>query len=192
VKEAVNFPIRRTRWTSFFIGAATLVFSILLAAGISGLVMLAVRTIGGVLLIILFGFFWACFFFVSYPWQRRFARALDSRRPGISLDGERLTVPTAAGIRMQFNLGEPHKLAFGWFDTKVATIAAPTMHTRSVMTYAVLSQGGQQLFLKAEDSVRDAIAAGWSKSGSVAQATPELRVWARDLVSLVELMRTRS
>lgn len=189
MNHAVNFPIRRSRWLSFFIGAATLVVSALLAAGLSGLLMLAVNTISGVLLIILFGFFWGCFFFLSYPWQRRFARALDCRRPGISLDGDRLTVPTGPGITMKFNLSEPHQLMFGWFDTQVATIAAPTMHTRAVLTYAVLSQDGQQLLLKAEDSVRDAIAAGWSKSGNVAEVTPELRLWARDLVALVELVR---
>jgi hypothetical protein len=184
-------PIRRTRWTSFFIGVLTLALSALLAAAICSLVMLASRTIGGVLVIILFGFFWACFFFLSYPWQRRLARFFDSRQPGISLDGDRITVPTDVGIKMQFNLGEPHELSFGWFDTKVATIAAPTMHTRAVLTYAVLSQGGQQLFLKAEDSVREAIAAGWSKANSVTPVTPELRLWARDLVALVERVRSR-
>jgi hypothetical protein len=191
-KMRSTFPIRRTRWLSFFIGAATLILTALIAAGLSGLLMLAVNTIGGVMLIILFGFFWGCLFFLSYPWQRRFARALDCRRPGISLDGDRLTVPIDAGITMHFNLSEPLELSYGWFDTQVATIAAPTMHTQNVLTYAVLSQAGQQLFLKAEDSVREAIAAGWSKSDNVTEITPGLRLWERDLVALVEFLRTDS
>ncbi len=185
----LNFPIRRSRWSSFFIGAVTLVLSALLAAGVSGVLMLAVTRIDGALLIILFAFLWCCFFFFSYPWQRRVARALDCRRPGICLDDNRLTVPTDAGLTMQFNLSRPYELRFGWFDTQVVTVAAPTMHTRGVLTYAVLSQDEQQLFLKAEDSARDAVAAGWSRSNQMTPVTPALRLWASDLVALTELLR---
>jgi hypothetical protein len=186
-----SVPIRRTRWPSFFIGAAALVASALPAAALGALLTLPPIKLDGALVVIAFGLVWGAVFFVSFPWQRRCARALDSRRPGILLAGGVLTVPLEDERSLRFRLDEPHELRFGWSEYVVSTVGGPTTHTRGVLTYATVSQAGLYLFLKAEDSARAAQAAGWPKSEAPPPFEPCARLWAHDLVALIQAIRTR-
>lgn len=186
-----SVPVRRTLWPGFLVGAAALVGWALPAAALCGLLLLSSVKIDGAVIIIMFGVLWGGGFFFSVPWQRRCTRSLDARRPGIRLADGVLAVPLDDDTAVRFMLEEPHELRFGWAEDVVATAASPTMHTRTVLTYAALSQAGRYLFLKAEDSVRPAQAAGWPKGGSLLPTEPAVRLWASDLVALVEAMRTR-
>lgn len=183
-------PIRHTLWTSFWTGVAAAFVSLLLATTISGLLLLAPINIDGAVVLIVFCLIWFVSFLLSLPWQRRYARSLDLRRPGISLAGNLLIVPVTDKLTLSFKLDEPYKLTLGWFDVVVKSTGGPTTNTRSLMTYAILSQIEQHLFLKAEDSVREAQSAGWPKATS--SVTPELsvRLWASDLVALVEAIQS--
>ena len=186
-----SVPIRRTRWPSFFIGAAALFVSALLAAAFGGLLVWSSIKVDGTVIVILFGLLWGTGFFLSFPLQRRRARSLDARRPGIRLAGGALAVPLDDGLTLRFKLDEPHELSFGWLEAVVATVAAPTTHTRTVLTHATVSQAGRRVFLKAEDSVRAAQAAGWPQSQGSQACEPSVRLWANDLVALIEAIRTR-
>jgi hypothetical protein len=192
MEDFYSVPIRRTRWPSLFIAFAAFVVSALLAAALSGLLVLSSIKVDGTWVVIVFGLLWGSSFFLSVPRQRRCARALDLRRPGICLADGVLAVPLSDDTMVRFILDEPHELKFGWSEAVVTTVAAPTTHTRSVMTYATLSQAGQHLFLKAEESVRAAQIAGWQKSEGLPQSKIAVRLWANDLVALVEAMRSRS
>lgn len=189
-------PIRRTRWTSFWIGVASAVLAFilaaLLAAALVGILVLLKVNGGGTVIVIVFGFLWFGLFFLSFPLQRRYARSFDLRRPGIRLADGVLAVPLPDGSTLQFKLDEPYELSYGWWDTLVPNVTGPTMHSRVVVTYATLSQAGQHLFLIAEDSIREAWKAGWLRSPRLPQSKPDLRLWAEDIVALVETMRTRS
>jgi hypothetical protein len=188
-------PLRRSRRLSFAIGVAAVFGSLLLAAALVGLMLLLlpvrVFTDGAVAIMVL-GFLWVGLFFFSLRWQKPFARSLDLRRPGASLGaGGLLSIPVADDLTLHFKLDEPHELMFGWFEVVVGSTGGPTTRTRSLMTYAILSQAGQQLFLKAEESVREAQAAGWPNSTCSATPALSVRLWASDLVVLVEAVRTR-
>jgi hypothetical protein len=174
---------------SFLIGAAAVLASLLLASALAGLLLLVPINVDGAVVLIIFSIAWFGGFFLSLPWQRRSARALDLRRPGASLEGNLLTVPVPDKPSLVFKLDEPYELIFGWFDVVTKSTGGPTTNTRSLMTYAILSQAGRQLFLKAEDSIREAQGAGWPKATS--SITPEVcvRLWASDLVALVEAVR---
>jgi hypothetical protein len=182
-------PIRRSRWPSFWIGAGAVFVSLLVAAGAAAALLLT--NLDGALLVIVFAVVWFGLFFFSYPLQRRLARSLDLRRPCVSLDNDILAVPVAEDSALRFNLAEPHELTFGWWEFVVKSTGGPTTNTRTVLTHATLTQSGQPLFLKAEDSMREALAAGWPKSppNSEPHAAPGIRLWASDLVALVEAMR---
>jgi hypothetical protein len=186
-----SVPIRRRRWPSFLIGAAALLFSALPAAAFCGLLIWSSIEVDGTIIVLMFGLLWGTGFFLSFPWQRRGARSLDARQPGIRLADGVLAVPVDGDSTLRFKLDEPHELRFGWSEFVVATAAAPTMHTRSVLTYATLEQAGQYLLLKAEDSARAAQAAGWPKSEGLPMSEPSVRLWANDLVALIEAVRTR-
>lgn len=189
-KEGVlSVPIRRSRWLSFWIGSATLIVSLLLAAACCGLLMLLVRTISGTAVLIVLHFLWWGFFFSSFLWHKRLVRSLDLRRPGIRLVEGILEVPLKGDSTLRFNLDEPNELSFGWCTSQVPTAAAPMMHTRVYLTYATLSQKGTQLFLLAEESVREAQAAGWPESEKPQPVLPEVRLWANDLVRLIDALR---
>ncbi|HEX8847341.1 MAG TPA: hypothetical protein VF791_22045 [Pyrinomonadaceae bacterium] len=189
-EDFYSVPIRRTRWSSIWIALAAFFASSLLAAAFCGLLIWSSIKVGGAVIIIVFGLLCGAMFFFSRPWQRRYARSFDSRRPGIRFAGGVLAVPVTDDLMLQFNLAEPHEWRYGWFEAVVATNAAPTTHTRAVLTYATLAQAGQQLLLKAEESVREAQMAGWPKSAEVPQTTPVVRLWATDLVALVEALRS--
>lgn len=189
IESVYSFPIRRTRLTSFWIGLATNIISLLLAAALTALLMLSSIITSGVVVIMVFGLLWGVGFFLSFPWQRRFARSLDLRRPGIRLTNRVLTVPVTDELALQFKLDAPYELNFGWFEVVVSSSGGPTSRTRAVTTYATLAQAGQHVFLKAEESVREAKSAGWSKSSSLAPSAPAVRLWAIDLVALVEAIR---
>lgn len=191
MEDFYSVPIRRARWPSFFIALAAVVVSALLAAAFSGLLILSLTGVGGTWVVIMFGLLWGGGFFLSVPWQRRCARALDLRRPGMRLAGGVLAVPLSDDTTLSFMLDEPYELRFGWSEAVTTTVAAPTTHTRTVTVYATLSQAGRHLFLKAEDSARPAQAAGWQKSEGLPPAETAVRLWADDLVALVEAMRTR-
>ena len=195
-QDFYSVPIRRTRWTSFWIGvgAAFLAFVLaaLLASALVGLLALLKVKGGGTLIIIAFGFLWFGLFFASYPLQRRYARSFDLRRPGIHLANGVLTAPLPDGSTLQFKLDEPHELSYGWWETLVTNITGPTLHVRVTVTHATLAQAGQHLFLVAEDATRDAKKAGWLKSSGVPQSKPELRLWSEDIVALVEAIRART
>jgi hypothetical protein len=181
-----NVPVRRSLWTSFWIGAASALVSLLLAAALAGLLLLLPVNINGVIVILVFGLLWFGFFFFSLHWQRRYARSLDLRRPGIRLAAGLLTIPVTNDLTLHFKLDEPHELIFGWYEVVIKSTGGPTTNTRGLMTYAILAQAGQQLFLKAEDSVREAKMAGWPNSTSSMTPEHSVRLWANDLVALVE------
>ncbi|MBC7931373.1 MAG: hypothetical protein H7Z38_12495 [Rubrivivax sp.] len=189
VEISFSVPIRRSRWVSFWLGAAAFVVSLLLAAALVGLLLVLPVNVDGAVVIIVFGFLWFGLFFLSYPLQRRYARALDLRRPGISLTDGLLTIPLNDDRTLRFKLEEPHELTFGWFEVVTRTPGGPVNYTRGFMTYAILSQAGQQLFLKAEESCREAKAAGWPNSTYSATPALSVRLWASDLVALVEAVR---
>lgn len=153
--------------------------------------MLLITTISGTAVLIVFHFLWWGFFFTSFLWHRRLVRSLDLRRPGIRLVSAILEVPLKDDSTLRFNLDEPFELSFGWCTSLVPTAAAPMTHTRVYLTYAALSQKETQLFLLAEESVREAQAAGWRESEKPEPVRPEVRLWAKDLVALVETMRTQ-
>lgn len=184
-------PVRRTRWTSFWIGVAAVVISLLLSAALAGSLLLLPINIDGAVVIIIFGVFWIGIFFVSVSWQKQYARSLDLRRPGISLTNSLLTIPVSRDLTLRFSLNEAHELMFGWFEVVIKSTGGPTTNTRGLMTYAILSQAGQAVFLKAEDSVREAKAAGWSNATHSATPALSVRLWATDLVFLIEAVRVR-
>lgn len=80
---AISVPIRRTRWTSFWVGVVAVILALLLAGTLTGLLML-LSSLDGAPVVVVFGLFWFGLFFLSYPLQRRYARSRDLRRPGIS------------------------------------------------------------------------------------------------------------
>ncbi|HEX8186722.1 MAG TPA: hypothetical protein VF586_00095 [Pyrinomonadaceae bacterium] len=188
-----SVPIRRTQWPSLFVGAAAVFASALAAAAFGGLLALSSNRADGAVVIIASGMLWGTIFFFSYPWQRRCARSFDLRRPGIRVDGGVVAVPLADDSTSRFRLDEPHELSYGWSESVVSAAGAPTTHTRGVLTYATLSQAGRQVYLKAEDSVSEAQAAGWPRaaSGDRPPSEPAVRLWAKDLVALVETVRAR-
>ncbi len=163
--------------------------SALMAAAISWLVSLVLSKLSGTQLIILFTAIWWCVFFLSFSWQRRLARAIDSQRPGIYLKQGLLEVPLTDDRSLRFDLDKPSELRYGWSESAVATVASPTMNTRVRLTYATISQNGQQLFLRADESVSKAKAAGWPKSECVESFIPAVRLWANDLVRLIDALR---
>lgn len=189
-------PIRRTRWTSFWVGVAAAVLAFvsaaLSAAALAGLLALLEARRDGTLVVVACGLLWFGLFFLSYPLQRRYARARDLRRPGIRLDDGVLAVPLTDGSKLRFQLDEPHELSYGWWETLVTNVTGPTLHVRVVVTYATLAQAGRRLFLLAEDSNREAKKAGWLRAPSAPPSRPDLRLWAEDIVALVERMRNRS
>lgn len=190
VEVSCSVPIRRSRWVSFWIGVAAVVVSLLSAAALTGLLLLLPVSVDGAVVIIVFGILWFGLFFFSLRRQKRYARSLDLRRPGIRLlaDGL-LTIPVTDDLTLHFKLDEPHELTFGWFEVVVRTAGQPLNYTRGFMTHAILSQAGQRLFLKAEESSREAKAAGWPNSTYPVTPALSVRLWASDLVVLVEAVR---
>lgn len=189
-----SVPIRRSRWPSFWIGVAAVIASFLMVAALAGSLLLLPFKIftDGAVLIIVFGVLWFTLFFISLRRQRRCARALDLRRPCICLVDSFLTIPLTGEDTLHFKLDEAHELIFGWFEVVIKSTGGPTTNTRSLMTYAILTQGAQQLFLKAEDSAREAQAAGWPNATSATTPALSVRLWASDLVALIEALRARA
>jgi uncharacterized membrane protein YhaH (DUF805 family) len=191
-----NVPLRRTRRTSFWIGAAAVIIAALLSVlamvALGGLLMWLKVDFDGYWFIFLFGLLWFGLFFLSYLLQRRYARSRDLRRPGISFVNGKLTVPVAQDFILHFNLDETHQLLFGWYEHVMTSAGGATKSSRAVWTHAVLSQAGQELFLIAEDSIREARSAGWPKTPDAStQTMPRVQLWACDLVELVEAVRAR-
>jgi hypothetical protein len=181
-KSMFRVPIRRSQWPSFLIGLAAAVLSALVAAAGCGVV-LATQLLperAGAVIVLTFGVAWFCGFFTRVPWQRRWSRWLDSRRPGILLANGLMTVPVSANRTLKFHLNEPYALRFGWYA-----------HRRHSATWAIMSQGGEDLLLIAPMiSTRAARTAGWPVAGpSFQRITPSVWLWADDLVGLVEFMR---
>ena len=180
-------PIRRSLVARFWIGVAACLAS-LAAAALAGLLM-ALYSLDGAVVLIIVGTLWFGLFFLSLPQQRRVARALDSRRPGVVLEGNVLSVPTTDDSTLRVRLDEPYELTYGWWEYVVKSTGGPVSKTRSVLTHATLTQGGLRLLLKAEDSVREANGAGWPKvTYTEAVGHAPVRLWASDLVSLVEII----
>ena len=191
-----SVPLRRTRGASFWIGAAAVIIAAMLAVlsviALGGLLMWLQFDFDGFWFIFLFGFLWFGFFFLSYPTQRRYARSRDLRHPGINFVGGKLTVPLTGDFILHFDLDETHELLFGWYEQVMTSAGGPTKNSRAVWTHAVLSQAGQELFLIAEDAVREAQSAGWPKTPDASTPTmPRVQLWASDLVELVEAVRLR-
>ncbi|HEY9285062.1 MAG TPA: hypothetical protein VIP46_16540 [Pyrinomonadaceae bacterium] len=182
-------PIRRSRWVSFWVGAGAVALSLLTAAALTGLLLLLTPAIDGAWVVIVFAALLFGLFFLSLPWQRRCARSFDLRRPGARLDGGLLAVPVADDTTMLFDLGEPHELTYGWFEVITRGGGGPTSNTRGLMTYAILSQAGRELFLQAEDSIREAQTVGWPNRTSATTPDRRVRLWASDLVTLIEAVR---
>lgn len=187
---SLRVPTRLSRWVSFWVGVGAAVLSMLTAAALTGLLLLLPHAIDGAWVVIVFAALLFGLFFLSLPWQRRYARSFDLRRPGARLDGRRLTIPLANDATMRFDLGEPHELTYGWFEVITHGGGGPTSNTRGLMTYAILSQAGRELFLQAEDSIREAQAAGWPNRASVKTPDRRVRLWASDLVTLIEAVAT--
>ena len=185
-----NIPIRRSQWRSFRIGVGAVFAALLLAAGVCALLMWLSKDISGVLLIMLFGVILFGGFFGSIPWQRRYSRSLDGRKPGVSLAIGVVYVPVKKDSTFIFWTGQPIEVAFGWLEFVVGGGGGPTTKTRTVMSWATLSQAGQNVMLYAEDSVKEAQKAGWQKVISPSAGAPMIRLWAADLVEFVEFLRT--
>ena len=188
-----SVPVRRSRWHGFWVGVAAGFASVLAAAAVAALLLLSPVSIDGAWVIIVFAALCFALFLLSRPLQRRWARSLDSRRPGISVTDGVMSVEVAENSTLPFDLREPYELSFGWWEYVVKSTGGPTSNTRTVLTHATIAQGGRRLSLKAEDSVREALAAGWPQSPpeSAAGAASGVRLWASDLVALVEALRSR-
>jgi hypothetical protein len=188
---SLTVPVRRSRWVSFWVGVAAVFLSLLSAAALAGLLLL-LPGVGGTWVVIAFGVLWFGLFFLSLPLQKRRARGYDLRRPGARLEGGVLTLPPGDGAALSFDLNEPHELSFGWFEIVTKSTGGPTTNARGLFTYATLAQAGRELLLQAEESVREAQAAGWPNRTN--QGTPErsVRLWAEDLVALVEAARAHA
>jgi hypothetical protein len=177
---------------SFWVGVGAGVISLLTAAALTGLLLLLPLTLDGAWVVLAFLTLLFVLFFLSLPWQKRYARSLDLRRTGARLVGGLLTIPLADGTTMRFDLGEPHELNYGWLEVVTKSTGGPTTNTRGLMTYAILSQAGRELFLQAEDSVREAQSAGWPNRTSSTTPHQSVRLWAGDLVTLVEAVRSHA
>lgn len=189
-ETALCVPVRRSLWLSFRVGVAAALFSLLSATALAGLLLLLPIVVNGAWVIFAFGVFWFGLFFLSVPWQRRYARSRDLRRPCARLAGGVLTVPLADGTAFSFDLGGPHELAFGWYEVVMTSSGGPTTNTRGLTTYAVLSQDGRELLLQAEESTREARAVGWPNRTAPTWPERRARLWAGDLVALVEAVRS--
>jgi len=189
---ALGVPIRRSRRVSFWAGVGAGVISLLTAAALTGLSLLLPLTLDGAWVVLAFLTLLFALFFLSLPWQKRYARSFDLRRTGARLVGGLLTIPLADDTMMRFDLGEPHELTYGWFEVVTKNTGGPTTNTRGLMTYAILSQAGRELFLQAEDSVREAQSAGWPNRTSSTTPRQSVRLWAGDLVTLVEAVRSHA
>lgn len=189
---SLGVPIRRSRRVSFWVGVGAAVLSLLIAAALTVLLLLLPPVVDGAWVVLFFAALLFGLFFLSLPRQKRYTRSLDMRRPGARLDGGLLTVPTADGSTMRFDLGEPHGLTYGWFEVVTKSTGGPTTNTRGLMTYAILSQAGQELFLQAEDSIGEAQTAGWPNRTSLKTPDRRVRLWASDLVTLVEAVRSHA
>lgn len=177
---------------NLLIGFAAIIFSALLAAALVGLPLFFNANLGdGALVIIIFGVLWFGFFFFSYSLQKKFARRLDLRRPCICLVNDLLTIPVSKTTTLRFKLDEPLGLKFGWFEVVARNHKGGNTHW--FMTYALLSQGEHQVLMDAEYTAREAQAAGWLILTN-RDVTPEhhLRLWAGDLVVLVEAIRAQT
>jgi hypothetical protein len=165
------------------------VVTLLLSAALVGLLLLLPINIDGGVAIIALSCLWFGLFFFSFPWQKRYARSRDLRQPGISIANGTLTISVRGDLTLHFKLDELDELIFGWYEVITKGSGGPSTNTRALMTYAILSQAGQELFLKAEDSIQEAQASGWPNSTH--SVTPDLsvRLWASDLVILIEAVR---
>jgi hypothetical protein len=188
---SLGVPVRRSRWVSFWVGVAAVLFSLLSAAALAGLLLL-LPSVNGVWVVFAFGALWFGLFFLSLPLQRRYARSRDLRRPGARLVGGVLTVPLSDDTAAQFDLERPHELTFGWFEVVTKSTGGPTTNTRALTTFALLSQAGRELLLQAEESVREAQSAGWPNRTSPNRPDRRVRLWACDLVKLVEAVRSHA
>jgi len=180
---------------SFWVGVAAVLVASLLAAvliaALGGLLILSKVSFDGVWAVFLFGIVWPVLFFLSYPLQRRSARALDSRRPGISLKQGILAAHVTKDSVLHFNLNEPHELVFGWWEHVLKSPHYKGNRARSVWMHATLSQSGRQLHFVAEDAIPEAQSSGWPKTpDSSTPATPRVSLWVSDLMALVETIRT--
>lgn len=185
----MKFPVSGSIWTNLWIGAAAVLISLLWAAAVVALLLLSGVRIDGAVAVLVFSFLWFGLFFFSLRWQRRLARSLDLKRPCIQLTDRLLTVPVGDGSTWRFKLDEPCQMTCGWFEVLIKSTGGPTTHTRGLMTYVILSQAGRRLLLKAEDSVREAQAAGWPNAASSVEPEQSVRLRASDLVSLFETVR---
>ena len=75
-----------------------------------------VKDISGVLIIMIFWIIWFGLFFASIPWQRRYSRALDGRKPGVALTPGMLSVPVKVGATLVFRTDQPIEVACGWLE----------------------------------------------------------------------------
>ena len=187
----LGVPIRHSRRVSFWVGVGAAGISLLTAAALTGLLLLLPPVLDGAWIVLVFASLLFGLFFLSLPWQKRYARSFDLRRPGAHLVGGLLTVPLADDSARRFDLGEPHELNYGWSEI-VTPGGGPTTNTRGLMTYAALSQAGRELLLRAEDSVREAQTAGWPHRTSSPTPSRSVRLWASDLVTLVEAARSHA
>jgi hypothetical protein len=177
---------------SFWVGVAAALLSLLSAAVLAGLLLLLPTVVNGAWVVIAFGVCWFGLFFLSLPGQRRYARSRDLRRPGARLDGAVLTVPLEDDTALSFDLGEPHELNFGWYEVVTKSSGGPTTNTRGLMTYALLSQAGRELLLRAEESTREAQSSGWPNRTMPTWPDRRVRLWAGDLVTLIEAVRSHA
>ena len=134
-----NVPIRRSQAGSFWIGAGVVFIALLLAVGVCALLIWRDKNVSGVLIIMVFGIIWFGLFFASIPWQRRSSRALDGRKPGVSLTRGTLSVPVKVGATLVFRTDQPIEVACGWLEFISGGGGEPTGKTRTVMSWATLS-----------------------------------------------------
>ena len=100
---------------------------------------LTLTGVGGAVALTVVGALWFGLFFLSRPLQKRCARSLDSRRPGVTLSEETLSAPTSEGTAVVVRLGEPDELTYGWWEYVAKGTGRPTSNTRTALSHATLS-----------------------------------------------------
>jgi hypothetical protein len=90
--------------------------------------------INGAVVLTVVGALWFGLFFLSHPLQKRCARSPDSRRPGVTLSEEILSVPTPEGHALTVRLGESYELTYGWWEYLAKGTGASLEHVQCADT----------------------------------------------------------
>jgi len=120
---------------------------------------------------------------------RHLDRRLDLLRPGIVFDGRNLRIPLSDGEEACFHLDRPDlEVATGWWSNRFKGTGSGVWRSASEGVHLRLSQGDLDLMLHADDGLFRAWEHGLPNA--LPREPPDLclRVWARDLILLAELL----